>query len=265
MFTIMQIFCIICIRNILTKKDYIIPSLALLCFIALLINGPVPQDQSYHNFADQRNAFGIPNFLNVITNLPFAFVGLWGLWEMRSVKEKELKHISFTLFMGFILLAFGSSYYHRSPENLTLVYDRLPMVILFMSFFAFIIYDRIDRRKGYNAFIILNITGILTVIYWILSERAGKGDLRWYGMVQFYPIIAIPLILFLYKSSFNYWKEMIAIFIFFGLAKLAELFDKEIYHLLSGTISGHSLKHLFMVAAEYEIVVLMRRRVKWSA
>ncbi len=157
------------------RKDYIIPSLALLCILALLFNGPVPQDQNYHNFADQRKALGIPNFLNVITNLPFAIVGLWGLKVVRSVKEKALHHICFTLFTGFLLLTIGSGYYHLWPKNETLVYDRIPMVIIFMSFFAFIIHDRIDPRKGYNAFIILNAIGIMSVIYWALSERAGKG------------------------------------------------------------------------------------------
>ena len=40
---------------------------------------PVPQPQWYHMFADQRRFLGIPNFNNVVSNLPFAAVGLWGL------------------------------------------------------------------------------------------------------------------------------------------------------------------------------------------
>jgi len=47
-------------------------------------------------------------------------------------------------------------------------------------------------------------------------------------------------------------------FLFFSLAKLAENYDKAIYLLLDNTISRHSLKHLLMVAAGYEIVVLFR-------
>ena len=90
----------------------------------------------------------------------------------------------------------------------------------------------------------------------------GKGDLRWYGMVQFFPIVAIPLIIVLYKSSFNYAKHIGVIFLFFALPKVAEMFDKQIYSLLNSNISGHSLKHLFMAIAGYEIVVMMRRRVK---
>lgn len=32
----------------------------------LLLLPPIPQDQSYHHFADQRTLLGVPNFWNVI-------------------------------------------------------------------------------------------------------------------------------------------------------------------------------------------------------
>lgn len=219
---------------------------------------PIHQDQNYHAFADQRKMWDIPNFLNVVTNLPFAFVGLIGLQGIRNIKEQELKHIFLTLFIGFLLLTGGSAYYHWFPQNNTLVYDRIPIVIILMSFFAFIIYTCINNRTGYTVFFILNIIGVTSVIYWAISEGMDNGDLRWYGMVQFFPVITIPLILILYRSSIQFRKEIFFIFFFFGLAKLCEKFDKEIYHLLSNNISGHSLKHLFMVIAGYKIIVTMR-------
>jgi len=82
-----------------------------------------------------------------------------------------------------------------------LVYDRIPISIIIMSLFSFTIYDRVHPQEGYSAFIILNIVGVLSVIYWIITEQAGKEDLRWYGVVQFFPLIAIPLILWMNKSS----------------------------------------------------------------
>ncbi len=146
----------------MNRKDYIIPSIAILCVILLLFYKPIPQDPNYHDFADKRMMAGIPNFLNVITNLPFAIVGLLGLQVTRMIKEKELKYICATLFIGFVLLTIRSSYFHLWPKNATLVYDRIPMVFIFMSFFAFIIYNYINKRTGYNAFIALNIIGIIT-------------------------------------------------------------------------------------------------------
>src|SRR5262245_66429760 len=40
---------------------------------------PIPQDPGYHDFADQRSCLGVPNCLNVASNLPFLTVGLLGL------------------------------------------------------------------------------------------------------------------------------------------------------------------------------------------
>lgn len=242
-------------------RNYIIPALALLCIVGLLMHSPIPQDQDYHHFADQRPLFGIPNFLNVITNLPFLIVGVMGLRVAKRIREKEVKTIFITLFTGFILVSIGSGYYHLWPNNFTLVFDRLPITVVLMSFFAFLIYEHIDKTSGYKLFIILNIVGLLSVIYWMVTERSGIGDLRWYGIVQFFPVIAIPLILLLYGASHERWKEVVIIFIFFGLAKFTERFDKEVFQALNNTISGHSLKHLFMIGAEYEIVVLLGRRI----
>ncbi|TKK66328.1 hypothetical protein FC093_17245 [Ilyomonas limi] len=177
------------------NKSYILPSIGLLIIIALLIHEPIAQNPSYHNFADSRTMFGISNFLNVITNLPFVFISLLGLSITRNIIEKRLKIICASIFIGFLLLAIGSGYYHLHPNNYSLVYDRIPITIIIMSLFSFIIYDREYDQKGYSAFIILNILGVLSVVYWITTEQAGKGDLRWYGMIQFLPLIAIPLLL----------------------------------------------------------------------
>jgi hypothetical protein len=244
------------------KKHVIVPFLALLFIIGMSMHNPIAQDLHYHNFADRRTIFGIPNFLNVITNVPFLIIGAAGLRVVSTVKETKLKRISSLLFFGFVLLTFGSGYYHLFPNNETLVYDRIPIVIIFMSFFALIICDCINPSKGYVAFLILNALGILSVVYWILTEHEGNGDLRWYAIVQFFPLIAIPLLLFLYQTPFNYSKEVILMFVFFGLAKFAEHFDKEIYRCLFNTISGHSLKHVFVAIAGYELVSLITRRVK---
>src|SRR3954453_9946581 len=136
----------------LIRKQHIVPLLAVMSVIALLTIGPIPQDQNYHNFADQRKLLSVPNFLNVITNLPFAVIGLLGLRATTNIVEFQNKVIVATLFCGFLLLTLGSGYYHLRPENLTLVFDRIPIVIILMSFFAYIIYCWIDKVAGYKWF-----------------------------------------------------------------------------------------------------------------
>ena len=48
---------------------------ASLGFLALLPK--IPQDQAYHLFADQRVLVGIPNFWNVVSNIPFGNCSPW--------------------------------------------------------------------------------------------------------------------------------------------------------------------------------------------
>ena len=55
---------------------------------------PIPQDQSYHAFADDRTMVGIPNFLNVISNLPFLVVGYNA---GHGVSRHTLKHLAAAL------------------------------------------------------------------------------------------------------------------------------------------------------------------------
>ena len=248
----------------LIKRSYIVPLVAFAAVIALLIIGPIPQDQEYHQFADNRMFFGIPNFFNVITNLPFGVTGFLGLMELKNAQDKELKQIILFLFTGFLLLMAGSSYYHFSPNNNALIYDRIPISIIVTSFLSFIIYISINPSTVFKTLIILNIIGIGSVVYWATSEYLGKGDLRWYAMVQFFPIIAIPLIFYLYRPFFNANKEVTFTLLLFTIAKIMEQYDKEVFKLSAGTISGHSLKHLFMSVAAYEIVRLIRKAKKYK-
>jgi hypothetical protein len=53
--------------------------LMIVSLVALLPLPPLLQDQNYHQFADQRELFGIPNFWNVVSNLPFIAIGAAGL------------------------------------------------------------------------------------------------------------------------------------------------------------------------------------------
>src|SRR5215475_1944170 len=114
----------------------------------------IPQPLAYHDFADQRPWLGIPNFGNVISNLPFAIFGAMGFAFLCSVTCKqsfidlrERRPYGF-VFLGLLLTAIGSGYYHWNPNNATLLFDRLPMTIAFMGIIAALITERIDVRAG---------------------------------------------------------------------------------------------------------------------
>src|SRR5262245_288816 len=77
----------------------------------LLLVPAIPQSQDYHQFADQRTLLGIPNFWNVVSNLPFAAIGAVGLWRYRDDPATVI------LFSGILLTGFGSAYYHWNPND----------------------------------------------------------------------------------------------------------------------------------------------------
>lgn len=197
----------------------------------------------------------------MLSNLPFVFVGLAGLVltarpSLAIVRELKPAYILF--FAGISAVALGSGYYHLWPSNQTLVWDRLPMTIGFMSIVSIVIAEFISVKAGRTLFIPLVVVGIASVFYWDYTESMNAGDLRFYGLVQFLPMLLLPLILLMYKPRFThiglYWAVLIA----YGLAKLAEMGDQWLYNLLG--FSGHSIKHLLAAAAPWMFYLALKRR-----
>ncbi|TAK64752.1 ceramidase domain-containing protein [Methylobacter sp.] len=215
--------------------------------IVMVSIDPIAQDPAYHNFADQRRIFSIANFYNVLSNLPFVIIGIMGIRLVALHKAAgglaELQAMYLTFFIGVLLTGFGSAYYHYQPDNQTLVWDRLPMTIAFMALFSAIIGEYISTRLAWKLFVPLLILGIASVVYWHLTELNGHGDLRAYALVQFLPVLLIPLILWLFDSKLNNDKYIWGLIGAYAISKLMELFDAQLYSIV-GLLSGHSLKHL---------------------
>src|ERR1700712_4118203 len=132
-----------------TTKVLILGLCTVIALIATIIFKPVPQDPSYHLFVDQRTVAGIPNFFNVISNLLFLFVGLYGLFKLKKSNAlASITRMYGILFAGIFLTGLGSAWYHYAPDNNTLVYDRIPMTIVFMSFLSATIAAWIDGKAG---------------------------------------------------------------------------------------------------------------------
>jgi hypothetical protein len=231
--------------------------LGVACFgiIFVFLSAPISQSQAYHHFADDRNFYGIPNFWNVVSNVPFMMVGAWGMVCLLRKRNRSAVDIgSLTFFAGILLTAFGSIWYHLHPYNHTMVWDRLPMTIAFMAFFSIVIRECMDKKIGKNVLFLLLFIGMLSVWYWHLTENRGHGDLRFYLLVQFLPMVLIPLILLLFKaegrSSRYFWLILIA----YVIAKVFESADAEVFT-ATGSISGHSIKHA--VAALAPLIYLL--------
>jgi Ceramidase len=237
-------------------KLYLLAFLTLAAIAGVFSVNHIPQSVSYHNFCDKRRFWGIANFVNVASNLPFVVTGIAGLFFLRrSTAHKAVTASYFFLFMGIILTGFGSAYYHLSPDSDTLVFDRLPMTIVFMSLLAAIAGEAIGPGTGAIALTPLLLAGAGSILWWHYTERAGAGDLRLYVLVQYYPMILIPMILLLFPGAATRrgWPPLLWAFGWYFIAKGCELLDCGIYSTL-GFISGHSLKHLAAAVSTWLLV-----------
>lgn len=237
----------------------ILISVTLALILATAFVPRIPQDPTYHHFADQRAFFGIPHFFDVVSNVPFFFVGLWGLLVTTRRIHGTERWAYFTLFAGVLLTCFGSAYYHWDPNNQTLVWDRLPMTIAFMGLLSAIISERIDGSLGLRLLAPMVLLGLASVIYWNRTELAGAGDLRPYVLVQFGTLLLLILVLLFFPPRYTGTRYLIYAFGLYVLAKTLEQLDLPIYHALR-ILSGHTLKHLAAAAAIACIAVAVHRR-----
>ena len=211
----------------------LVSALAAVAF--LILAPPIPQDPNYHLFADQRSLLGIPNFWNVVSNLPFALVGILGLRSFRDAASR-------ILFAGVLLTAFGSGYYHLQPNDATLVWDRLPMTLVFMPLLALVISRWIGLAWGRRLLWPLVLFGIASVLWW-----RATGDLRPYAVAQFGPAMVLLPACWSDRTLRGLWPAAA----WYAAAKVAETFDRGVYAALP--VSGHTLKHVAAALAAYWI------------
>jgi hypothetical protein len=230
---------------------------------AVAMRPPLRQDPAYHDFADRRALFGIPNVADVGSNLLMlaaAVAGIARLWRShRPEKPSSLLHsteqwLYWRFYLAAALTALGSIYYHLAPDTLRLLWDRLPLSILLASFVAMLISERIDPRAGLLTGPPLLFLAVGSVLYWYAGEMQGAGDLRLYLFVQLTVLILVPLILLLFDSPYPgesglWW----GVWLVYALAKESEQFDRQLFS-LGHLISGHTLKHLLAAAAVFMTV-----------
>ena len=220
----------------------------------------VAQPISYHDFADQRRLLGVPNFMDVASNLAFLVAGLYGLRILgRSRFADTRERLPYAiLFAAVIVTCFGSAYYHLAPNNATLFWD-LPMTLAFMSFLSAVITERVSVRAGLALLGPLLAVGVASLWWWRWTEAAGRGDLRPYLLVQFYPLLAILLLLVLFPPRYTHQWDLLVIFALYVVAKLFELADRPIFYLCH-IVSGHTLKHLAAAVACFWIARMVSLR-----
>lgn len=251
--------------SLITPRILLVIATLLTVIVFCLLN-PIPQPKSYHNFADQRSWQGMPNAWNVLSNIAIAIPGLWGLYLLSSPKKVQFnddreRWLWIGVTIGLILTAVGSSYYHLAPDNSRLIWDRLPMTVIFMSLVAALISERINIYLGLWLWPMLLGIGFCSVLVWYASELRGNSDLRFYIGIQFFTVL-VALIMLLLPSPYDRNWNLAVVLICYGLAVLCDLFDHQIYRITGGIISGHTLKHLAVGLAGTWLIQMIWKRKK---
>jgi len=237
-------------------------TLTLAVIIGVFSFPPIAQSPGYHAFCDTRRLWGLPNAANVLSNLPFVFVGARGWWLLKESRaDRSVQLIYFFLFTGIFLTGFGSGWYHLSPDNDRLVFDRLPMTLVFMSLLAAVIGESFGAATGAGILGPLLLTGIGSVLWWHHTEILGRGDLRLYVLVQYYPPLLIILLFLLYPVEANRLgrRELLWAVAWYVVAKLLDVQDCRIYD-TGEWIGGHTLKHFAAAVSSWYLTELFRKK-----
>lgn len=230
---------------------------ALLVFagaVGLWIHGPIPQFADYHDFADRRALWGIPNAADVLSNAAFAAAGALALWRLAGAPPAPSRPGHALFAAALLLTCAGSSYYHVAPDDARLVFDRVPIALACAGLLAAVHAEtRPARPRGARtaALAALAAAAVGSVLWW-----RRTGDLRPYLLLQTLPLLLIPLWQALGRAPRATRAAYGAAIGLYVLARAAELADRAVFSAL-GQVSGHTLKHLLAAAAAGLIVSRM--------
>jgi len=248
----------------ITWRIWLVACITLLAVAAALLIPAMPQPLAYHDFVDQREAVGIPNFLNVTSNVGFLLVGIVGLFAALGRHTRFQFSVErwpwVIFFVGVLLTSAGSSYYHLVPNNETLFWDRLPMTIAFMALICSQIVDRINVRAGLSLLLPMLLLGAASVIYWRVTERAGAGNVIPYAVLQGYSMLILFLMTAFVPSRYTRGNDLYWVFGWYALSKVLETFDAEVFGLSGHVVSGHTLKHFAAALAGAAVCLMLTRR-----
>ena len=254
-------------RDTMVMRHSFLAGLLVVIVLGVMFMPRVPEPASYHCFADARSWLGVPNTLNVLSNLPFAVVGLLGLLATFAHGGRSSPRFASSwerwpyavLFAGSVLTSVGSAYYHLAPDNARLVWDRLPMTLGFMALLSATLSERISVKLGRRLFVPLLAVGATSVFYWSWTERQGVGDLRLYGLVQFGSLVVIGLLLLMYRGRYTGVGFLVVAIATYAAAIGLDRTDHQVFAIVH-IVSGHTLKHLIAAVAVGCLVVMLHAR-----
>ena len=215
---------------------------------------PLVQPADYHHFADTRLICGVHNGADVLSNLAILAAGSVNLhwcWRHRASDALQMPGM-LTASLGFVMAAAGSAVYHFRPTDATLVWDRLPMTIIFAGVLAMLYTSVKGRRFLWSQMASLVAAAMLTALIW-----AWFGELWPYALLQYGGLAAVVGFTCLRKvANPSAWWGLIC---WYGLAKLFEMLDATVWIATDHVVAGHALKHIACAAAGFALLGIVKQ------
>jgi len=234
---------------------------AALALLALAVFGPMlPASAHQHGFADQRTWAGLPCALDVLSNLPFALAGAWGLAVLQRLRGGVVDaatRATATLFcVGLLCTALGSAWYHGRPDDAGLLWDRLGMSVAFAGLLGLAAASRVSARAGRVTAAAVLMAAPLAVAWW-----AHAGNLLPWAVVQLGGMVLVLVLACLPRRPGALALNLLAVIAWYGAAKLFEAADHAVFAATGGWVAGHTLKHLCAAGAALPVLAALRSAV----
>ncbi|MEY9364255.1 hypothetical protein ABH994_006976 [Bradyrhizobium yuanmingense] len=229
-----------------TGEKHLIGALLVLTLTALL--APTMPAAVWHipHFVDSRTFLGVPNAGDVLSNLAFLAMGVWGSERLRARHDAPVGANWF--FVGLILTCLGSGFYHLDPDApQRLIADRLGMAVAFAGFLGIAASERISTRAGEAVLVLTMIAGLLAA--WVARENLTPWVVVQFGGMA----LAVGLALARPRPG-ALGVPLGGVIVFYVLAKLLELGDATVFEATGHMVSGHTLKHLAAALAAWPVI-----------
>jgi hypothetical protein len=209
-----------------------------------------------HPFVDARALWGMPNGMDVLSNVPLVLAGLIGLLTLRGKRLPRATGPAITVFFAGVLLAgMGSAWYHWAPDAQGLVVDRLGMSVTFTGAIAVALAERVGQRAAQTSLAAILATAIVSA-----ALPYTHGNVLPWAVVQFGGMALILWAATRTRLGDAVGVNLGALITIYALAKLCELNDATLFHLSCEWISGHSLKHSVAALAACPVIVALIRQ-----
>lgn len=239
----------------LSSREFVLLAAALAGLLLALLGPAVAQHAAYHAFADSHTRWGLPNAWDVLSNLPFAAVGLFGLYRLRTARstlDRPQRLLALLALTGLWLTAAASSWYHLSPDDGRLVVDRLGMSVAFAGVLG-LAGCRVSARAGLAVAVFVLVAAPAAVLGW----RATGNLLPWTVLQAGGTLLLLAMALLPAGPGILHvrWGLVVGAY---ALAKALEVGDHAVWQFTGGLVSGHTLKHLVAAAAAWPLVAALR-------